>query len=114
MLFLRKLGAKQRFVKEDWFGDNDVKGDALKDVSTDNNAISVYRVESRDDPMIGRVVFALTLTRDSVADMDIVLLDEEVIRNCGIDAQKNSGSTPVLDVNEAHYDLGRFSGIKLV
>ena len=60
----------------DWdeWGDGDIQSDALLDLRTQDNALSVFRVD--EGAGIGRIVTALAATRENLSHLDYVVFDD--------------------------------------
>ena len=72
-------------------GSDAVKADALADLQTVNNLLSVYMVESIRD--IHRITVALAATRDNLQNVDYVVFDDTGLQDIGIAATR-SPATP--------------------
>ena len=73
-------------------------------LTTKANRLSVYVLEE-PDWQIERVVAALALTRDNLAHMDVAVVPDRVLLDCGIRKSGLQGDTPDAEVNSWHQDL---------
>ena len=86
-----------------WLPQNEIQGDALRDLQSEDNRLSVYRVESKEDTE--RVVIALAANRDNLANMDYAVFDEAMLMSIDMTIAQQAGETPDEKVNKLHYDL---------
>lgn len=96
-----------------WLEAGDVPADPLGDLATSENRLSVWEV-AVDRSNLERIVRALAVTRQKIADMGYVLFDSDLLANAGIDTLEESGTTPDEGANPWHRDLIELSGNKLV
>ena len=103
--FLRSI-RQSRWKKPEWLdpGSGEIKADALLDLQTSNNLLSVYRVESEHD--INRITVALAATRDNLQNVGYAVFDDREFQNTGIAIVPSPGKTPDCRVNELHHDIG--------
>ena len=78
--------------------------DAARCLLTRANNLSVFKLDEPDS-QTERVVAALALTRDSLANMDLALVPEGVLEGCGIERVVSPADTPDSEVNKWHVDL---------
>ena len=102
-----------RWQPPDWLppDQNEVQADALRDLATDNNVLSVYLAESQQD--IDRIIVALAATRDNPQNVDYAIFDDEEFLGAGIETIETEGATPDRRVNELHRDLGKLTARQL-
>jgi len=113
-LILRTL-RKNKFVRElqpAWVPQADVQSDALKDLETLDNELSVWLVED-DLSNLARILAALAANRDQLANIDFALLDLEVITTLGLLLQPTVGLTPDRTVSLLHRDLAQVTATQL-
>ena len=98
----------------DWdgWGDGDIQSDALLDLRTQDNALSVFRVD--EGAGIGRVVTALAATRENLSHLDYVVFDDAPLSSYGVRVVQRDGKTPDSEVNHIHYDVVNLTVLKLV
>jgi len=96
-----------------WLAQGDLQADALGDLQTSNNELSVYYIESNKSNL-ERVVTALAANRDFISNLDYALLDLEVLSELGIKTERRAGETPDAQVNTWHIDLVELSAHKLM
>jgi hypothetical protein len=114
-LFLRNV-RENRWYKTGaalWLAQGDVPADPLGDLATTENRLSVWEV-AIDRSNVERIVRALAVTRQKIADMGYVLFDSSLLATAGIDAVAENGETPDEGANNWHRDLIDLSGNKLV
>ena len=112
--FLRVVQKNRWHPKPEWNGwqSGDLQGDALLDLQTKGNALSVYDVGSGTD--VGRIVTALAATRKYLSHLDYVVFHDAPLASSSIDVVQTSGETPDQLVNHVHYDLSNLTVRKLV
>lgn len=112
--FLRAIKKARWHAKPEWDGwrDGDIQGDALLDFRTQDNALSVFRVD--DGTEIGRIVTALAATKANVSHLDYVVFDDAALASYGVHTVQIDGKTPDSEVNQIHYDVINLTVLKLV
>ena len=112
--FLRKLGNKNHFNRQEWLEDGDVPADALASFITKDSALSVWTIED-DESNLRRVVAALAASRDSIDKLDYALVDEGAFDIAGVCLSQVKGRSPDGGANGLwHRDLTGLSGKRLV
>ena len=103
--FLRAI-KRARWIRDPswtWLGANEVHAGAIFDLETEDNALSVYKVQGKAD--ITRVVDALAANREFVSSIDYVVFDDASLIASGITFSFSPGETPDSYVNQMHYDI---------
>ena len=108
----RKLSQKRHWDRPPWLGAGDSQADAAKCLRTEENKLSVFRLED-SDVQTERVVAALALTRDNFAEVDVAIAPEKVLEACGIQHAKVPARTPDSEVNDWHLDLVELTVAKI-
>ena len=76
-IFLRKIDARSLWQNplpgEGWLGDRDLRADALRDLRTDENKLSIFEVNEEDGIPVKRIVAAIAAKRDFLAKVDFIL-----------------------------------------
>ena len=96
----------------DWLPRDELQSDALGDLQTKDNTISVYRVDNEQDAE--RVIVALAANREYVANLDYAIFEDAEFDSIDIEVSQNEGETPDAEVNKLHYDLTNLTARKLV
>src|ERR1700729_1422234 len=112
---LRKV-KQNRWFKADaapLLAKGDVPADPLRDLSTTQNALSVFQVDE-GDANVGRIARALALGGQRIDDVGYVLFDSAFLAEASIDLNPVDGNTDDPVVNKCHVDLVNLSGNKLV
>jgi len=114
MPLLRKI-TKPRWYDQSWLPAGDVPSDALVDLRTQKNELSVWRVEPGEGNLHA-VIAALASNKTAKLDnLDYVLIDEQVVTNLGIQYVKTDGDSPHSDANSRwHCDLVELTGAKVL
>lgn len=103
--FLRSI-RQARWLKYpdlNWLPHGELQGDALRDLQTTDNALSIYKVESEGDKE--RIVIGLAATKDNVANLDYAIFEDSKFSVLGIAAEEREGDTPDIEVNKLHCEL---------
>ena len=87
----------------DWLPENEIQSDALGDLQTRANKLSVFRIETEDDTE--RVAIALAANRDNLANLDYAIFEDTTLVPAGISILQQEGETPDPEANKLHYDL---------
>ncbi len=89
-----------------WLPSGEIQADALFDLKTANNILSVWHVE-QDQSNLNNVVAALaTSGTDRISNFDYVLIDEKYLDELDIQQNKKDGDTPNSKANQLwHIDL---------
>lgn len=116
-LFLRKIDNRPLWYAplpgENWLGVRDLRADALRDLRTDGNKLSIFEVDERAGMPITRILAAIAAKRDYLAKLDFILFESAVVENLGIAFEKAAGDTFDPAVNACHVDLVRLTAAKL-
>lgn len=91
---------------------DDVPADPVCDLLTQQNLLSVWEV-AEDRSNIERIVRAVAIGRDKIADMGYVVFDSGLLPNASIEIRENKGESLDEGANAWHRDL-LVSGNKLV
>ena len=111
---LRKLDSKASFYQQDWLRNEDAQADALSNLKTKGNQLSVWWIDD-DLSNLDRVIAALAAGRDRVEKLDYAVIDRGVLDSLGIRSIKADGQSPDGGANQRwHQDLARLSGSQLV
>jgi hypothetical protein len=114
MALLRKI-TKPKWFDTPWLPAGEVPADALVDLRTQQNTLSVWRVDP-GEANLSAVIAALASNQTTRVDkFDYVLLDDEVVTGLGIQCVKTEGDSPHLDANSTwHFDLVELTATKVV
>lgn len=97
-----------------WLPPGQLQADALLDLKTEGNSLSVYRIEDNRSNL-ERVVAALAASRDDPVNFDYALLEEAAVQELNILIETPPGDTPDEAVNRAwHRDLSQLTVDQLV
>jgi hypothetical protein len=110
---LRKIKRSNWFSAGDWLRANELQADALGDLASKNNELSVWFV-SDDNSNLTEVVAALSLSCDYVSIVDYALIDMDLLSSQGFDIAENRGTTPFEGANHWHRDLVRLTARKVL
>ena len=111
--FLRKVH-KNRWSRESapWIGQGDTQADAMTDLETRDNRLSVWRVD--DEPGLEEVIAAMAANCDYLSVFDYVLFGQDAICQIGIKIESSLGSSGDQRINrESHHDLIELTAGKL-
>lgn len=111
---LRKLDRKAAFYQLPTLKVGDVQADALADLKTSGNALSVWMVQE-NLANLDRIVAALAAKRDILAKLDYALLERHALDSLGIQVVQKRGDSFDDQANDLwHQDLMDLSGTKLL
>lgn len=86
-----------------WLLSGEIKADALRDLETRGNALSVFRAD--DESAADKICLALAATKDGFANVDYAIFDGAELSHIGIEPTQTMGETPDPEVNQLHHDL---------
>lgn len=116
---LRKIDHKQLWNRKaegdvgDWLQEGELQADALQDIKTDSNRLSVFLIEDGAPATLERVVGALAARRDNLSKFDYVLFSPTLLEELGIEWETTAGDTLDVAVNACHRDLVKLTAPKL-
>lgn len=105
-----------RWLKEPaakWLRNGDVPADAVSDLKTTDNKLSVWEV-AEDKSNLERIVRAIAVGKHQIASTGYIIFDSTLLTEVGIDSTHEKGTTEDAGANEWHRDLIQLSGNKLV
>ena len=119
-LAFRKIDHKILWSKEPiddeerkWLLEGELRADALVDIKTKGNRLSIYLVDEAAGITKERLVGALAAKGEFVGKVDYVVFDLDILNELHIDVDAIVGETPDQDVNTCHRDLMRLTARKL-
>ena len=95
------------FPDIDWIAPGETQADALLDLQTRGNRLSVFRVDEDQD--IQRIVVALAATRDHISNLDYVIFDDDDLVAQGVQITQTFGETPDETANTLHHDINNLT-----
>ena len=101
-----------KYPELDWLPDGGLQGDALGELRTGGNDLSVYRVENKTGRE--RVIVALAANPDNWANLDYAIFADAGLASIDVAINQQDGQTPDLGVNILHYDLANLTAGRLV
>jgi hypothetical protein len=99
---LRKI-SKAKWLIDPELG-NELQADALNDLRTGNNRLSVWFIET-DHANLNQVITALASNRERVEKVDYVLIDMTTLNQHSFTLRNIVGDTPYEAANSFHRDL---------
>lgn len=114
-LLLRKIRKAKWYKNPDvpWLSQKELQADALGDIATAANKLSVYLIEE-DKSNLNRVIAALAVQRGNSANFDYALFDLNTIDLLQLEYDRTKGETLDARVNDWHYDLKQLTASKLL
>jgi hypothetical protein len=94
-----------------WLAPADLQADALSDLATKGNKLSVFLIADKDDSLT-RVVAALAANSQVIWDFEYALFDEAALSQINISMEVTEGDTPDSLVNTWHRDLIELTAAK--
>jgi hypothetical protein len=114
-LVLRKIRKSKWYKSESvpWLAAEDLQSDALVDLATKGNKLSVYLVND-DHSNLDQIITALSANCDYISDFEYAIFDKSELIRIGIEMDNTEGDTADLLVNSWHYDLIELSAAKIM
>lgn len=106
-LFLRKIRKAKWYshIDLEWLVEGEIQADALGDLATKNNTLSVWNIED-DKSNLEEVITALATRFDSPSNLDFALIDKKYVVDMGLKVIPSKGDTYFLKANEHwHFHL---------
>ena len=102
--FLRVV-RQARWSRPSWTDGHslDWQGDALNDLSTMRNSLSVYQADS--DEMLRQVVAGFAANRDNLANVDYAMIDGQLLDAMNLLVVSSDGETPHTGANRLHHNI---------
>ncbi|MGE5443847.1 MAG: hypothetical protein ACM3SR_04500 [Ignavibacteriales bacterium] len=114
--FLRKIRKSKWYRHNDvpWLAEGELQADALRDLLTSSNQLSVWHIED-DRSNLERTIAALAANVTDNSNFDYALFDQQIVYEIGIkvESKKTKGASPDEEVNSWHCDLIELSASKL-
>lgn len=95
MPFLLRNLTKPKWVRPDWMDDADIPADALTDLRSDHNELSVWAVDP-DGPDLNRALTAFASARSQLDKLDYALIDEDIATSISIMVNPSEAATRIL------------------
>lgn len=111
-VILRKLSQKRHWDNAPWLERGDMQADVTKCLATGENKLSVFVLDEPNE-QVERVVAALAVMRENLAQLDPAVAPEGILEECGIQWASTQGKTPDFEVNEWHQDLIKLTIAKI-
>lgn len=93
---------------------SEISADAVTaDLRTTANTLSFWRCDSGERHDLESAVLALAAAADRSDRMDIIYLDEQLVRDGGLALRSSPGATPVAILRERHVDVERLDAVRL-
>lgn len=98
-------------IEETWLPEGQLPADAVTQLRTTENSMSVYEIE--DEEQLERVAAALAKNRgESKARLDYALIDPAFFEQNGVELVRSNGETKDELVNQWHLDAVHLDSIK--
>ena len=104
---MTRQGRWLKYPDLEWLQPDELQSDALLDLQSKDNRLSVYRAEGEEEAK--QVVIALAANRESLSNLDYALFEDSALVSTGIAIQQQDGETPDDEVNKLHYDLSNLT-----
>lgn len=96
-----------------WLGDNDLQADALGDIRTSNNSLSVWEIAD-DRTNLDAVIGAIAAGKNTAANFDFALFTTTAVLETNIIISEEPGKTFDEGVNGFHRELIELTTSKLL
>lgn len=90
---------------EGWLGDRELRADALRDLTTEENKLSIWEVDDESGTSLSRILAAIAAGRQHLAKLDFVLFEFTVVSELEIACERAEGDTFDAGVNARHLHL---------
>jgi hypothetical protein len=115
---VRKLGSKTLWddptpEEADWLSPNDLRADALRDLETEQNTLSIFEVDEGSGISASRILAAMAARCSNLAKADFVVFDSAIFGELGIALERVEGETFDAGVNARHMNLVQLTAGKL-
>jgi hypothetical protein len=112
---LRKIRKAKWYKNEgvSWIPDDELQADALSDIATKANELSVYSVKE-DKSDLDWVIAALATTSEHLSNFDYALIDTKFLDELNIIYKQTDGTTMDDEVNQSHFDIIELTASKLL
>lgn len=100
--------------RRDIHSNNDINAEALSDLCADENAISTWYVGEKTEENIIKAVTALASGFRSLDELNIVLIDDNMIREAGLNISETEGITKIREYANLHRDINQLNVQQLV
>lgn len=102
---LLRMVRQGRWSRPDWLPGTltQWQGDALGDLQTQGNALSLYLAETTD--MVNHAVAGLAAKRTTLSNFDYALIEEATMVELMLEIQHEDGDTPHAIANGLHYNV---------
>lgn len=101
--------------EQGWFGDGQLRADALVDLRTTTNRLSIYFLDQDPPVSLDRIIGAVAANRGGsfISKIDYVLFDTGILADLAIEIDAQPGTTLDNAVNACHCDLVHLTAGKL-
>jgi len=99
--------------EKQWLPEGELRADALANIETERNRLSIYLVNDAAGITTERLISAVGANRAYLANVDYVVFDSDILNELHIDVDVIPGETPDQGVNASHRDLMRLTARKL-
>ena len=119
-LAFRKIERKPLWIREPegelkaWLTAGELQADALGELATQQNKLSIYLVDEQAGITIDRIVTAFAARRQRIVKLDFITFDPALLQELKIASEKTAGDTSDAAVNASHIDLINLTASKLV
>lgn len=117
-LFVRKLGSRTQWddptpAEAGWLGARDLRADALGEIETDENTLSIYEIKEESGISTPRILAALAAGCNNRGKADFVVFDSAILDELEIVQQRIKGETFDKGVNDCHINLVQLTAERL-
>jgi len=94
--------------------EGEIAADAVTgDLRTTQNSLSFWRCRAVDGGELRNAALAMAAARDRLDRLDLVYLDEDWIRESGLEFRATPGNTPVSSLRSSHVDVDQLDLTRL-
>lgn len=116
MTYLMRKITPLRWTQErrDIRSNGDINADSLSDLCADENAISTWYVGEKTEENIIKAVTALASGFRSLDELNIVLIDDNAIKEAGLNISETEGITKIKEYAHLHRDIDQLNAQQLI
>ena len=118
-LAFRKIDRKPLWTKTPeadekvWLRAGELQADALGELKTERNKLSIYFVNDNAGVTVERIVAAFAARRERIVKFDYITFDSSLLTALELRSENTPGDTPDSGVNDNHVDLIQLTATKL-
>ena len=103
---MARMISRAKWERKEWMDEGEISADAVTaDLRTQGNNLSFWCCVDETDEEIDNVALAIAAGRNRIDKVEIVLINDEDLRNDGQTIMSSDGRTPVESLVKLHVDV---------